>query len=144
MIDYILDNMVVNNHEIYKLARKQRKNNIAEYTICEEIAYEQRLASEEYRNRVSKDAKTLVEVNDLALLSQLANEMIDSDTLDLDEGGGDVMVVYEALVERPPNLFITERIVVSDDGGVQRACEEHKVKCISSVDYAAILSNSKP
>lgn len=135
MIDYILDNMVVGHYELHKKARTLRSRNKIEFTICEEIEHEQRLADVDHRKAVQADSKTLVTVDNLDLLAELANEMIDIGALDLDEGGGDVMVVYEAVSGRPPNLFVTERIVVSDDLGVQACCDNHEQKWISTDTY---------
>lgn len=135
MIDYILDNMVVSRYDLHKKARALRARNKIEFTICEEIEHEQRLADIDHRKAVQSDSKTLAVVDDLDLLAELANEMIDMGVLDLDEGGGDVMVVYEAISGRPPNLFVTERIVVSDDLGVQACCDNHKQRWISTETY---------
>lgn len=138
MIDYILDNMAVGLYDLHKKACALRNRNVLEFTICEEIDHEQRLATDiDHRKAVQTDSKTLSAVDDLGLLAELANEMIDIGALDLDEGGGDVMVVYEAISSRPLNLFITERVVVSDDLGVQTCCNNHNQRWISTDEYRA-------
>lgn len=135
MIDYILDNMVVNLRKTHKYARKLRDKNILEYTICEEIAFEQRLSPDVYRNEIKNDAKPLSLICDFNLLAEITNEMIDHGVLNLDEGGGDVMLSYEVSAICPPTLFISERIIVSDDKGVQDYCDRHSQKWISSSAY---------
>lgn len=136
MIDYILDNMAVGHYKLHRKARSLRANGTIEFTICEEIAHEQRLATDnDHRKAVAEVSKTLDSVRDLALLADIANEMIDIGALDLDEGGGDVMVVYEAISQQQPDLFITERIVVTDDARVQACCDNHNQKWISTQSY---------
>lgn len=136
MIDYILDNMAVGHYGLHKKARALRDSSEIEYTICEEIAHEQRLATDdEHRRAVKEAAMNLSSVDNLSLLASLANEMIGIGALDLDEGGGDVMVIYEALSDRQPNLFVKERIVVSDDLGVRACCDVHNQKWIGTEEY---------
>lgn len=141
MIDYILDNMIVNLRDTHTAARKLRDQNVLAYTICEEIAHEQRLAPEEYREDIKNESRPLDDITDFELLTSIANEMVDFGVLDLDEGGGDVMIAYEATAEAPPNLFITERIVVSDDLGVQGYCARHDKKFINSKAYRDVIES---
>lgn len=139
MIDYILDNMIVNKRLQHALARELRTKNLIEYTVCEEVAHEQRLAPEKERDMIKKEAKTLEAITDFTQLTSIANEMIDRGVLDLDEGGGDTMVAYEALANQTQNLFITERIVVSDDNGLKRFCENHNIQIVDGNNYALAL-----
>lgn len=142
MIDYILDNMIVNKRAQHKKVRQLRIKGFIEYTICEEIAHEQRLASDLVeREAIKKESKSLERVTDFAQLADIANEMIDRSVLDLDEGGGDVMVAYEALVNEIPNLFITERTVVSDDKGLTDFCKSHDIRIIDSNEYSLVIKS---
>jgi hypothetical protein len=141
MTDYILDNMIVNKRAQHIRTRFLSASNALAYTICDEIAYEQRLAPEEERKIIKSEAKALSGVTDLGLIANITNEMIDDGVLDLDEGGGDVMVAYEASLPFVPNLFIDERVVVSDDNGVRRYCERHNLKVIDSNAYSEIIQS---
>lgn len=140
MIDYILDNMVVNLRSTHIAARCLRENNMIDYTICEEIAHEQRLAPQEYRRLIKNESRSIDDVTNMALLADIANEMVDNGVLDLDEGGGDVLVAYEITVDKPQNMFVSERIVVTDDHGLRNYCDRHDKHWISSAQYSEVIS----
>ena len=141
MIDFILDNMIVNRRKQHRLARQLRHKGLIEYTVCEEIAHEQRLALDQDRELIKREAETLERVVDFNCLANIANEMIDRKVLDLDEGGGDVMIAYECLANQTPSLFIQERIVVTDDGGLAGYCDDHDIKVIGEAEYMAIIQS---
>lgn len=134
MIEYLIDNMVVNNPR-FQQARDVQKLGYISYRIIEEIAHEARYNSVDAA-RIKDESFDHQSIERLSILSKIAPEMIDAGVLKLDEGNGDVMLVVDYLAQKnTPSLLVSGHVLVSDDYGLVRYCKAKNIPTLSSESF---------